>query len=61
MFSGAVIGLYFQPPALRAFYAATGLRPGGGASMPIALPPEVELPREIAETMRATDVRASPG
>ena len=56
MFSGAVIGLYFQPPALRAFYAATGLRPGGGSSTPIALPPEVELPKDMAETMRATDV-----
>lgn len=56
MFSGAVIGLYFQPPALRAFYAATGLRPGGGASVPIALPPDVELPKEMAETMRPSDV-----
>lgn len=56
MFSGAVIGLYFQPPALRAFYAATGLQPGGGASSPIALPPEVELPKEMAETMRPSDV-----
>lgn len=56
MFSGAVIGLYFQPPALRAFHAATGLRPGGGASVPIALPPDVELPKEMAETMRPSDV-----
>ncbi|HMM09798.1 MAG TPA: HlyD family efflux transporter periplasmic adaptor subunit [Paracoccus solventivorans] len=56
MFSGAVIGLYFQPPALRSFYALTGLRPGGGAAYPIALPPDIELPRDMAETMRATDV-----
>lgn len=56
MFSGAVIGLYFQPPALRGFYALTGLRPGGGAAYPIALPPDIELPRDMAETMRATDV-----
>lgn len=56
MFSGAVIGLYFQPPALRGFYALTGLRPGGGATYPIALPPDIELPRDMAETMRATDV-----
>jgi hypothetical protein len=26
MFSGAVIGMYFQPPLLRAFYGLTGLR-----------------------------------
>jgi len=56
MFSGAVIGLYFQPPALRGFYALTGLRPGGGAAYPIALSPDIELPRDMAETMRATDV-----
>lgn len=56
MFSGAVIGLYFQPPALRAFYELTGLQPGGGARVPIALPPDMELPKDMAETMRATDV-----
>jgi HlyD family secretion protein len=32
MFSGAVIGLYFQPPALQKFYALTGLQPGGGVA-----------------------------
>lgn len=38
LFSGAVIGLYFQPPALKAFFAATGLQPGAGTSAPIAVP-----------------------
>lgn len=56
MFAGAVMGLYFQPPALRAFYALTGLSPGAGSDSPIALPPDIELPRDMVETMRATDV-----
>lgn len=56
MFSGAVVGMYFQPPALRVFYTVTGLTPGAGSERPIALPPEIELPKEMAETMRPTDV-----
>jgi HlyD family secretion protein len=39
LFTGAAIGLYFQPPALRAFFGATGLEPGAGSSAPIAVPP----------------------
>lgn len=56
MFSGAVVGMYFQPPLLRAFYGLTGLEPGGGSDAPIALPPNVELPQRMAETMLPTDV-----
>jgi HlyD family secretion protein len=56
LFSGAVIGMYFQPPALKSFYALTGLQPGGGTATPIALPPEIILPPEMAETMQVTDV-----
>jgi HlyD family secretion protein len=56
MFSGAVIGMYFQPPGLQKFYALTGLQPGGGSAHPIALPPEIVLPRDMAETLRVTDV-----
>ena len=56
MFSGAVIGMYFQPPALQKFYALTGLKPGAGSASPIALPPDVVLPKDMAETMRVTDV-----
>lgn len=56
MFSGAVIGMYFQPPALQAFYALTGLQPGGGSKTPIALPPEIVLPPEMVETMQISDV-----
>lgn len=56
MFSGAVVGMYFQPPLLRAFYALTGLQPGGGTETPIALPPNVELPPQMSETMLPSDV-----
>lgn len=56
MFSGGVIGLYFQPPALQKFYALTGLQPGGGANNPIAIPPEIDLPEDMAETLLPTDV-----
>lgn len=56
MFSGGVIGMYYQPPALQKFYALTGLQPGGGAASPIALPPDIELPQEMAETLLPTDV-----
>ena len=56
MFTGAVLGLYFQPPGLQKFYEITGLQPGGGAASPIALPPDVDLPRQMAETLLPTDV-----
>ncbi|TVR06247.1 MAG: HlyD family efflux transporter periplasmic adaptor subunit, partial [Salinarimonadaceae bacterium] len=56
MFTGAVVGMYFQPPALQKFYALTGLQPGGGSSAPIALPPDIELPPAMAETMLPSDV-----
>lgn len=56
MFSGGVIGMYFQPPALQTFFALTGWQPGGGSQTPIALPPDIELPPEMVETMQATDV-----
>ncbi|WP_376870236.1 HlyD family efflux transporter periplasmic adaptor subunit [Albirhodobacter sp. R86504] len=56
MFTGAVLGLYFQPPALQKFYALTGLQPGAGSNSPIALPPDIEIPPKMAETLRASDV-----
>ena len=56
MFTGAVLGLYFQPPGLQKFYALTGLQPGAGSDAPIALPPDIELPPKMAETMLPTDV-----
>jgi HlyD family secretion protein len=45
VFAGAVVGLYFQPPGLQAFFAATGLEPGGGSDRPAAVAPApVPLP-----------------
>lgn len=35
---GGIIGLYFQPPGLRAVFALLKLQPGGGTSTPIAVP-----------------------
>lgn len=56
MFAGAVMGLYFQPPLVQKFYAFTGLTPGAGTETPIALPPNVELPQDMKDTMQPTDV-----
>ncbi|WP_323035291.1 HlyD family efflux transporter periplasmic adaptor subunit [Pararhodobacter sp.] len=56
VFIGSVIGLYYQPPGLQKFYALTGLQPGGGADHPIALPADIELPQDMAETLLPTDV-----
>lgn len=43
LFTGAVIGIYVQPPALRYFLFVTGLKPGGGTSNPIAVPVEAPV------------------
>ncbi|MBP9185384.1 MAG: HlyD family efflux transporter periplasmic adaptor subunit [Fuscovulum sp.] len=56
MFTGAVLGMYFQPLGLQKFYALTGLQPGGGSDAPIALPPKIDLPPQMAETLLPTDV-----
>ncbi|MEB8386533.1 HlyD family efflux transporter periplasmic adaptor subunit [Rhodobacteraceae bacterium KMM 6894] len=37
LFTGAVIGMYFQPPGLRVFFGLTGLQPGAGTQTPIAV------------------------
>lgn len=56
MFAGGVFGMYYQPPALQKFYALTGLEPGAGSASPIALRPEIDLPKDMAATMQPTDV-----
>ncbi len=49
LFTGAVIGMYFQPPLLRLFFAATGLEPGAGTDTPIAVATEkVRTQQEVA-------------
>ncbi len=46
---GGVMGLYFQPPGLKAFFGVTGLIPGGGTDTPIALAIErVQTQEEVA-------------
>ena len=45
LFSGAVAGMYFQPPLLRAFFGWTGLEPGAGTRSPMAVP----APPPVAE------------
>lgn len=49
LMTGEVIGIYIQPPGLRAFLKLTGLKPGGGTDNPIAVPVEevvTEQPRQ---------------
>ncbi len=49
LFTGAVIGMYFQPPALKAFFGVTGLTPGGGTNTPIATAiQQVQTQQEVA-------------
>lgn len=49
LFSGAVIGMYFQPLGLRVFFNATGLEPGAGTDTPIAVAiQQVETQEQIA-------------
>ncbi len=46
LFTGAVVGIYVQPPALRYFLQVTGLKPGGGTNNPIAVPVEQTVKTE---------------
>ena len=49
LFTGAVIGMYFQPPGLRAFFGVTGLQPGAGTDTPIAVAiQKVKAQEEVA-------------
>jgi HlyD family secretion protein len=51
VFAGAVVGLYFQPPGLQAFFAATGLAPGGGSDRPAAVAPAPVPPPPAAQVV----------
>ena len=44
LFTGAVVGMYFQPPLLRSFFGLTGLEPGAGSRTPIAVSPPPVAP-----------------
>ncbi len=56
MFIGAILGLYFQPPGPQKFFELTGLKPGGGSDAPFAIPPEIDVPQDMLDTMQISDV-----
>jgi HlyD family secretion protein len=58
LFTGAVVGMYFQPPALRAFFGFTGLQPGGGTASPIAVPAPAKTGTPVAEVVQPKVVMA---
>ncbi len=58
IFAGGALGLYFQPPGLRAFFSASGLEPGAGARSPIALPVERTPSPERVAAVASGDVMA---
>lgn len=58
LFTGAVIGMYFQPPGLRVFFNATGLQPGAGSDMPIAIAVQKVSAQEEVAVISEGDVLA---
>ena len=58
LFSGAVVGLYFQPPGVQALFRATGLQPGGGTDTPIALAIQQVTDKEEIAVVSEGDVVA---
>ena len=58
LFSGAVIGMYFQPPGLRVFFNATGLEPGAGTDTPIAVAMQQVTAQEQVAVISEGDVVA---
>ncbi|MGB7319628.1 MAG: biotin/lipoyl-binding protein [Planktotalea sp.] len=58
LFTGAVIGMYFQPPGLRVFFKATGLEPGAGTDTPIAVALQKVTSQEEVAVISEGDVVA---
>lgn len=58
LFTGAVIGMYFQPPGLRVFFNTTGLEPGAGTNTPIAVAIEQVTGHEQVAVISEGDVVA---
>ena len=56
LFSGAVIGMYFQPPGLRVFFNTTGLEPGAGTNAPIAVAIQQVVSQEQIAVISEGDV-----
>jgi len=57
-FSGAVTGMYFQPPGLRVFFNATGLEPGAGTDTPLAVAIQQVSTQEQVAVLSEGDVVA---
>lgn len=58
LFTGAVIGMYFQPPGLRVFFGLTGLQPGAGTDTPIAVAIQQVKAQEAVAVISEGDVVA---
>ena len=58
LFSGAVIGMYFQPLGLRVFFNLTGLQPGAGTDTPIAEAIQKVTSQEVVAVVSDGDVVA---
>lgn len=58
LFSGGIIGMYFQPPGLRAFFNTTGLQPGAGTQTPIAVAMQQVSAQEQVAVVSEGDVVA---
>ena len=56
--AGAVVGLYFQGPWVRAFFDMTSLEPGAGARQPIAAPVDRTPSPERVARIESGDVLA---
>ena len=52
MMTGAIVGMYFQPPGVRVVMRMLGLQPGGGTSNPIAIPAPAPVPVPDGPTLR---------
>ncbi|KZL13134.1 HlyD family efflux transporter periplasmic adaptor subunit [Pseudovibrio sp. Ad26] len=58
MFTGGVMGMYFQPAGLRLFYEMTGLEPGGGSNQKIAVPINTTVTEDDIKALEAGAVVA---
>ncbi|MEW7008628.1 HlyD family efflux transporter periplasmic adaptor subunit [Lentilitoribacter sp. EG35] len=55
---GGIVGMYFQPPGLKAFFGITGLAPGGGTSTPIAVALDKVTSQEEVAVLSEGDIFA---
>ncbi|WP_162651288.1 efflux RND transporter periplasmic adaptor subunit [Lentilitoribacter sp. Alg239-R112] len=55
---GGIVGMYFQPPGLKAFFGVTGLAPGGGTSTPIAVALDKVTSQEEVAVLSEGDIFA---